>query len=354
MADAIALIVAGSGEVSDKEVFDLIEDWYQGLGEGVDVSLVIPVTKNDFTDAVEYAAAWYLSDEDADPKDILTIKIEGSNLSRNTSQYGDGNPEVVENFGDIFADDFKDFDTVEFFIALPGADADDYDEHVAWLESANDSEREINIRDLCAALDDVVVLEPEDATADAAPEPEPEPEKPARRGRSRKVAEPVEEKPAEPVEEPEEVKPARKSRAKKTDVVSETMRASVEIPELGEVLAALREVGKYLDLADVSNALFFQQELEERPLNARYRKAVQSLTDFLVGVGGDEAEKTAEEPAEAPKRGRGRPRQNFEVKEIYDEDEKSWIPRPRGRIAAGTEWRVRHDETNEILDKGTT
>jgi hypothetical protein len=58
------------------------------------------------------------------------------------------------------------------------------------------------------------------------------------------------------------------------------------------------------------------------------------------------------EGGEAPKR-RGRPRTNFEVKQIWDDEDEKWVPRPKGRMRKGTQWRTIHAETDEVLEEGT-
>lgn len=343
MADeAIAVIVAGSGDTNESEISDLLEDY---LGDWEEVSLIVPLDKDLFTDAVKDALSWYDDDEN-----VITVQTNGASMSRAAAKVGGDPPEKVETFEEVFDDPFEGFDKVEFLVALPESDAEDFETHVAWVEAALDSKSVkdgITVKNLCRALDDVVLEE----TTEEEPEPEPEPEKPARKRRSRTKK--VEEDP-EPEPEPEPEKPKRRSRAKKVEP-EETKAEDISRELAGsdvhdDVSAAVHESGsldKFLPEADIAVL---------RSLYSALGMALDALQPATEGVPAPEPAEPPAEPEKAdsgPKRGRGRPRTNFEVKQVWDEDAEEWVPHPRGRTPKGTKWRKFNTDTEEVLDEGT-
>ena len=316
MAKAIALIVAGSGEVTEDEVTDLLNDAYPA-DDYEEIGLIVPVDKSLFTTAVQNTVSWYNADGDVYP-----IQSEGASLTRASAKLGDQEgPLKVEKFADILdPKEHADWDEVHFLIALPEDDADDFDTYVDLVETA--IENGLTVKNLSRALDDVTLAEPE---PEADPEPEPEPEKPARKSRARKRPEPEpDEKIADQVPETQDVH----------DDVSAAVREISELPKVG------------LDDRDILTSFFID-----------LREAVdKALSGLLPGEDAPEAEQPPQEPAEAaeaPKRGRGRPRTDFDVRQIWDEDTEGWVPRPKGRLRKGTKWRTIHADTDETLDEGT-
>jgi hypothetical protein len=327
---AIALIVVGSGETTPEEIFDLLEDAYPA-DDYEETGLVVPVDKDLFTKAVQHAVKWYDSD-----KDVFTIQTKGASLGgRAASRLGSGTQEVGK-FTDILSrEEFpeEDWDEVHVLIAMPeDADDPDYEFYAEVADLA--TKAGFPVKDLTAGLDDIVVIDPEDAEEEA--EPEVEPEKPARRRRSR--AADKEEEPAE--EEPVEEKPKPSRRAKKAESVEEVQEATKKVDEPDSVEGRLN--------AKVASLESRVEALED---------VISRLRTVLAGVAPTESASEPEKPAEAeedtPKRGRGRPRTDFDVRQIWDEDKDDWVPRPKGRLRKGTDWRTIHAETGEVLEEGT-
>lgn len=334
---AVALIVAGTGTVSEAEVFDLLEDRYPP-DDFEEVGLIVPVDKDLYTDAVKFAVKWF--DDDAN---VIPVQTKGAALSRASAKLGD-EPQKVEKFEAILnPDEFEDWDEVHFLVAVPDNEDDpDYDLYAELVEIAQ--ENGIIVKDLTAGLDDVVLTDPEEAPAEPEPEPEPEPEKPARRSRARKkdAPEPDPVVAEEIAKIEDEVKPVGAA-AEPTSTLDEDDQAAIS-----EALEALSDVVQAMEKWDEAIALFDGSEVKHRPLTVKARKAFEGL----ASVGRDKTPAETEEPKdEAPKRGRGRPRENFEVRQILNEDDE-WVPRPKGRLKNGTEWRTIHAETNEVLDSG--
>lgn len=313
MAEAIALIVAGSGEASEAEVFDLLEDVYPTDAYD-EVGLVVPVDKDLFSKTVQHAVAWFGKD-----KDVIAVQTNGASLSRASAKLGDGN-EKVEKFSDILdPGEFEEWDEVHFLVAMPEPDEDDYETYADLVEVAISNG--IKVRDLTKALDDVV-LEDEPA---AEPEPDPEPEKPARRSRH-KEAEPD---PEVEKDEPEPPKRTRATRTAKAEVVDDppAKAEDVQAPE-PEVKAS-----------QVPQEIFYE--------------ALGQIIESLQTLRGIYAPAEAEKVEDKPTRGRGRPREHFEVPQIWDEEKDEWVPRPKGRMKRGTTWRKIHAETGDVLEEGT-
>jgi hypothetical protein len=322
VTEAIALIVAGSGDTTPEEIKDLLDDAYPN-DDYEEIGLIVPVDKDLFTKAVKDVVAWYDSD-----KDVYPIQTKGASLGgRAASRLGDGTQEVAK-FTDILSrDEFpeEDWPEVHVLLAMP-FDTEDPD-YEFYAEVADLSIKAgFTVRDLTAGLDDIVVTDPEDAEGEE--EPEPEPEKPSRRRR----------KAPEKAEEPEpEEKPARRARktseAKKAESVEEVQEAVKDEPS-----------APVADDARVASLEARVEVLED--LLAR-------LGMVLTGTGTQFVAPQEEPKAEEPKRGRGRPRTDFDVRQIWDDESEEWVPRPKGRLRKGTEWRTIHAETNEVLEEGT-
>lgn len=341
MAEAIALIVVGSGDTTADEVEDLLNDAYPEE-EYEEVGLIVPVDKDLFTPAVKQVVGWYNSD-----KDVYPIQTKGASLGgRAASALGAEAPQKVDKFTEILTrDEFpeSDWPVVHVLIAMPTDEEDpDYD---LYAEIADLSlQAGFEVKNLCAALDDIVVTEPEDASKDE--EPEVEPEKPTRRRRSR-TAEKDEVPAAEPEEPVEEEKPARRSRktseAKKAASVEDVQEAT-KTPE-PESEAALPHGDR-----------IFALETEVRNLRdtlAGIAEVLLASAQKTTALPPEESAAVPEQEAEAPKRGRGRPRTDFDIRQVWSDEDDEWIPRPKGRLRKGTEWRTIHSETDEVLEQGT-
>ena len=346
---AIALIVAGTGEVTDTEVRDLFE--FRWPEETNEIDLVAPVSKSLFTKPVQTVVEWFDDDEFVYP-----IVVNDEAMSRVSSRLGKGEPTKVGSFKEVFEpDDFKDWDEAVFVVAMPNdPDDPDYDVYAEYVEAA--IQAGFPVLDLCSGLDEVRLADP-DPEPEPEPEPDPEPKR-ARRSSRAKKPEPEPEPEAETVEE--EVAQARSSRSRKaadaepTEAASGPQKAAEPVEKderLVKALETLSDVALFFEKVDESFGLMDQQEVKYRPLTLASRRAFDGLAAYTSDLGGaSEPSSTSEEPPK--RRGRGRPRENFEVSEIWDEDEDSWIPRPKGRVAKGTKWRKRHAETDEILDEG--
>jgi hypothetical protein len=330
----IALVIAGSGETTPDEVADLLNDAYPE--DKYDVDLFFPVDKDLFTGTVETVVGWLDNDEYVYP-----VKTKGASMSRKSSRFAD--PTEVNSFTDIFdPDEFKDWEDVHFLVAIPEDDeSDEYETYAELVEVA--VEKGFTVKNLCAGLDDVVLAEPEAEE----PEPEPEPEKPARKRRGRS-----EEKAEEP--EPE------KGLQQEVNAAAAEVRKAPQEPaalsqDIADALSAVKDAERALRRWQEAAELISGQSVEHT-LVARLDSAYNVLVE-AVRPGGpgepSEAPSEAETDAEAPRRGRGRPRTNFEVKQILDDDSEEWIPRPKGRLRKGTQWRTIHAETDEVLEQGT-
>jgi hypothetical protein len=327
VTEAIALIVAGSGETTPEEIKDLLDDAYPNE-EYEEIGLIVPVDKDLFTKAVKDVVAWYDSD-----KDVYPIQTKGASLGgRAASRLGEGTQEVAK-FTDILSrEEFPEEEWPEVHVLLAMPDDDEDPDYEFYAEVADLSIKAgFTVRDLTAGLDDIVVTDPVDAEGEE--EPEPEPEKPSRRRR----------KAPEKAEEPEpEEKPAR--RARKT---SEAKKAE-SVEDVQEATKA-SEPSATPDDSRVSSLEARVEVLED---------IIARLGAVLTGTGtqfvaAQEEPKAEDEPEDKPKRGRGRPRTDFDVRQIWDDEVEKWVPRPKGRLRKGTEWRTIHAETDEVLEEGT-
>lgn len=353
-AAAVALIVAGSGETTEKEVFDLLEDAYSP-SEFEELGLIVPVDKDLFTKTVQNALVWYEDDMNA-----FAIQTKGASMSRASAKIGDGTQEV-EKFSDILTkEEFEDWDEVIFLVAMPEDEEDpDYDLYAEMVEIA--IENGLTVKNLCRGLDDVTLADPEDEPVEEEPEEASEKEQEVltkaaesptvRKSRARKTDEPVEDPDIQ-----EQVAAAHREVEKRSPAEKPEKVLAVE-KRLGEVVETLTKTEKVLRLIDEAQALLGDKETEYRALTLEVAQARETLARFVGDPEGTaEPAKTVEpqeEAAETPKRGRGRPRENFEVPQIWDEDEEAWVARPKGRMKKGTQWRKIHAETNEVLDEGT-
>lgn len=342
--DAIALVVIGSGATTQEEVDDLLNDKY---GDA-DVGLVVPADKALYSKSVVNVVSWY-NDDDS----VIPIQTEGASLTRASAALGGDEGTVkVDYFPDFLnPKDLEAFTEVHVLMAVPeDPDDDEVDLLADVFEAATAAG--FKVMDLTKGLDDVRLEDDEPA-----PEPEPEPE-------------PEEEKPA----------PKRRSRAKKAETV--TPEAD---PVVTEALADIKEEAEaddkeeseisvvdawnvfglcvgYLEAEDHANAFANMQKggTVFRPLTVAARKAWDSLPGKAaepVSVP-ETAQEGPSEPAEEakedkPRRGRGRPRTNFEEKQVYDEDTEEWVKRPPGRVAKGTKTRTVNTESGEVIEEGT-
>ena len=357
MADnAIAIIVAGSGATSDKEVFDLLEDAYP-QDRYPEVVLVVPVDKGLYTDSVANAVEWFGS-----PKEVQGIRTGETSLSRASAKIGDGDTQIVEDFKDILnPEEFKDFDEAVFIIAMPDdLDDPDYDLYADMVQVAIDSG--LTVKDLCSGLDDVVLKDPEES----APEPEPEPvkEEPKKRAPRRRKAAAEEPEPKTEDEAAEQIEKDEVQEVKdgiptpSTDIYhrfSFHPATEVTAPLHEGVRNLLGDTAAILD--DVLPGSSREKSLAITHLEEAMFWANAHIARNGAPAGVEEPVKAEEAPSstkesQTSSRGRGRPRTNFEVKQILDEDGE-WIPRPAGRMKKGTEWRTIHADTNEVLEEGT-
>lgn len=321
-SDAIALVVVGTGEVTEAEVNDMLDDAYGGVEE---LGLVVPVDKDLYTDAVKCAVDWYNND-----KDVFTVATKGATAARGTKNLGDPDEDTdeVDSLVEYLKpEEFEGWDEVHVLIAMPEeSDEDEYDFYAEIADAA--SAAGFTVKDLTAGLDDIVVLgADEDPEAEPEPEPEPVKEEPPKRSRSRKKAEPVEEK--DPVE-----------------VIKAELRGEEEPPAPVEPKDGISESQKIID------AYHYLKGVHEALGVALEALAMTPVLDPSRNEPTETPEPAKEEP-KASGRGRGRPRTRFEVKQVWDEDDEAWVPRPAGRLSKGTKWRTVHAETDEVLDEGT-
>ena len=324
---AVALIVAGSGDTTDREVFDLLEDAYPET-EYDEVGVVVPADKDLFTDAVQHVLGWL-----DQPDDVYPVQSEGADLSRASAKLGE--TQKVEKFTDILnAEEFKDWDDVHFLVALPDdEDEAEFDKYVAMIEVAVDNG--IKVFNLCRGLDDVTLEDEDPEPVEEKPE-----EKPERASRSRKKAsepEDTEEAPAEPEE------PAQASQdGLQEELAAAAFQAQQENPwsEPNKDEQIFEALGNVIDALVTLREIFLPEEAKQAI--AEYENDPEPEPE-------PEPEPKAED--DKPKR-RGRPRTNFEVSQVWDEETEEWIPRPKGRTPKGTKWRKIHAETGETLEEG--
>lgn len=318
---AIALIIAGSGETSESEVADLLNDAYPEDAWD-EFGLIVPIDKDLYTGTVKNALKWFNDDEN-----VYAVQTKGATAARGTSKYSEGAQEVKKFADALNKDDFKEWDEVHVLLALPADEEDpDYDFYAEIADLALDAG--FVVKDLTAGLDDIVVTDPE--VAEEEPEPEPEKEEPkeeAPKGRARRS------RAAPKAESAEEVQDAVAAPEEPAAVETDHLLAD-RVEALENQVDALRDLLN--GIAGVIGTL--GDRLAEASISAN--KAVDTPT-----------EKPAED--EGPKRGRGRPRTDFDIRQVLDEDSDEWIPRPKGRLKKGTQWRTIHSETDAVLEEGT-
>jgi hypothetical protein len=328
---AIALVVAGSGATTEQEVFDLLDDAYPEDAYA-DIGLIFPIDKDLFTDTVENVLAWL-----DDPKAYYPVKSKEGSLTRKTSKF-DG-VEQVDEFTDALKPDLylkEGWDEVHFLLAVPDDEEDpDYDLCAELAEVAITNG--MVVKNLTRGLDDVTLAEPEDEAPTAEPEPEPEP--PKRQRRSRKTEEPVEEPETAP-EQPQDG--LQEDLAKAAHDAKQDPAEGVDDEALRLITEAIGQASRALALIQESMVIILEVQ-----------KRKQEPQDDVLAAHSAVAENLPHpEGGEAPKR-RGRPRTNFEVKQIWDDEDEKWVPRPKGRMRKGTQWRTIHAETDEVLEEGT-
>jgi hypothetical protein len=380
---AIALIIAGSGETTEAEVTDLLNDAYPE-DQYPEIGVVVPLDKDLHTKSVQNVIAWFNSDAD-----LYTVQTEGASMTRAAARLGQG-AQKVEKYTDLFVkSDFAEWDDVHVLLALPEDPEDpDYDKYAEIAEVAIDGG--FTVKNLCRGLDDVTLAEAEDEPTPE-PEPEPEPEKPARRSRRKPAAEKADEPDPVSVDDDDQAaeaaepeKPARRSRAKaKAEEPAPEPEKDDEEPKASRIVSVGPQTG-----ADLDNRFAYHPATEttapkHEAVRAAARAFAESLDELLEGgsrekslavtkieeamfwanahIARSGALAGVEEPAapsstqakQTSSRGRGRPRTNFEVPQIWDDEEDEWIPRPKGRMKKGTEWRTIHAESGEVLESGT-
>lgn len=308
MAKAIALIVAGSGETSPDEVTDLLNDAY----DDYDVDIVVPVSKAHYTKSVKNVVDW-LNDDGL----VLPVLAGDGPLARGlSSRFED--PVEFDSLEEVFdPTEFEDRDEVHFLLAVPDGDDEDFDFYVGLAEAAEDAG--IPIKNLCNALDDVILTD------------EDEPEEPAEAPKK----DPVDEETAEAAEEPEEA----------ADVPEDPPGDSaVEQAEYARAALATDPRGDHL-LVTTRNLIEALQDFEN---------ALKPQPEPTPDLSSNEDTKpvSSNEDKPATRRGRGRPRTNFEQKQIWDEDEGEWVKRPKGRVKKGTKYRTLNTETEEVTEEG--
>lgn len=335
MADnAIAVVVAGTGETTPDEVNDLLSDFFSPDAE---IGLIVPIDKDLFSKSVVNAIDWYLSDPEVTEQDVYTVQTKGAKLTRASAAIGQV-PDMVEEFADVLRGATEGFDEKVFIVALPDPEDDDFNFYVSLVEVA--LEHEWPVKNLSAGLDDVVIED------EAEEEPAPEAEKPAprarkRRGVPRDTAEPEEVTP-EPEVAPE--KPARKAREKKPEPAKEV--------DNSDAMDVVLEAVVWFEKFDETNALINRAPVVYRPLSVALRSAYEALVGSPVVQVPTEEPEAPEKPARASRKGvGGRPRSNFEVKQILNDDGE-WVPRPRGRMSKGTQYRTLNTETDTVTDQG--
>lgn len=351
---AVALIVAGTGETNEQEVFDLLEDAYPEE-DFSEVGIVAGLGKTWFTPAVQHVIEWIGS-----PKAVYGVIVDEEKPTRAASKYADEALEV-ELFSDLFnPEEFKDWDEVHFLVALPDdPETMEYEVAATLVEKAIDAG--IKVFNLSRGLDDIVLEDPE--PEEKAEEPEEPAEAPKKRSRSRK-ADPEPEGPESPVSESLEQQinaAAHAARDPWKDPLDD--RFAYHPPSSAEVVRKHEQV-RVLAASFATFAEDLGDPSRERSLAVtKIEEAMFWLNAHIArnlnegeAVGPDPAvtdEATPEKKTAKDGTKRGRPRSNFEVSQVWDEDDEEWIPRPKGRLSKGTKWRKIHSETDEVLEEGT-
>jgi hypothetical protein len=346
---AVALIIAGTGETNEQEVFDLLEDAYPE-SDYSEIGVVVGLGKTWFTPAVQHVIEWI-----GDPRAVYGVVVDEEKPARAASKYTEA-PIEVDKFSDLFnPEEFKDWDEVHFLVALPDdPETMEYEVAASLVEKAIDAD--IKVFNLSRGLDDIVLEDPEPEEKTEEPEKPEEPaEAPKRKSRARKAEEESEgpETPNTAAVDPWK-DPLDDRFAYHPPTSDEVVRCHEEARKQAAALAAFVEsLGtpsreRSLAVTKVEEVLFWTNAHIARNLNGAAAVPKESLDPHVEVQKAREEKPTAKDGTK-----RGRPRSNFEISQIFDEDAEEWIPRPKGRLTKGTEWRKIHSETYEVLEEGT-
>jgi hypothetical protein len=393
LSQPITLAFAGNADVDLDNVKALLNDLV-GLGDedadgfpeesDREITLVFPITRNHLSDGLETVLEW------AEYADLPYLAVADNARSRAVEKFLKDADEVV-HASNV---------TAGVVDLLKKADSDGHEVKVILLWGEEGSEEAellldaaeqagFKALDLAAGLDDISFGDPEGAQ-EPEPEPEPEPEEPKRGRRRGRRSEPEEAQPEEEplTEEESEPEPKRRSRRKaepepeehpvEEDISEqeslqeaiaraqhkaqqkETTKAvpDAEI-DLLLIRAALEGAYKVLRLEDERNAVINQADVRERPLTELLRKALHTLPDTGDQKKGSEAPSAPEKADEsedeqdeqpAPRRRRGRPRDESKTVAFLEDEDGNLTKRGRGRIPAGS--KVVHLTRAEIEERG--
>lgn len=389
----IALAFAGSGQTSEENIKALLND-YLGIGpedadgfpalpdeDELDVRIAFPVSETHLTDAVldvvdwtEYADLAYEvitdgSDEGRKARGVLKD-------AENTIDTKNVNEGVISWLYELSRDKFE-----PVLILLWGEEGDDNAEILLDRAGTYDN---FKVLDLTAGLDEINFEEDEPAPEpepDPEPEPEPEPEeeKPARgRRRSTRQSLETEEKPLEdpepepaPAPETEPEKPTRRRRKAEPEPAPEEKAEEPVDEDPQESVAehiertTLQAADKTLAEAIATRAVTLHAAVNSLPDSREKAQGLIRLQEAVfwisLAVEGTKTAQPAQEAAEEPARGRGRPRKDGSpakprtardkaVTEVWDDVEEAWVRKGRGRLPKDAVTRLVDPETGEPID----
>ncbi len=378
MSKPITLAFAGSADVDPENVKALLNDLV-GLGDedadgypvpsDREINLIFPITRNHLSDGLETVLEW------SEYADLPFVAVADNARSRATESILGEAKEVV-HASNV---------TAGVVDLLKKADSDGHDVQVILLWGDEGSEEAellldeaeragFKSYDLAAGLDDISFGDPQ---ADEEPEPEPEPEeKPKRGSRRGRRSEP---EPMEPEEEPltedePEDKPKRRGRkaAPEEHPVEQDIREQKEDGDLEQqvnraaqkaqretkpvaplddderareaVRGALEAAYNAFRLEDERNAVINQANVRYRPLTELLETAVHIFASLSgdVPAKAPSAPEKADEPEpeekseDAPRRRRGRPRDEEKTFDFLEDEDGNLTRRGRGRIPRGT------------------
>ncbi|MFF1701318.1 hypothetical protein [Streptomyces sp. NPDC058252] len=387
MSQPITLAFAGNADVDLDNVKALLNDLV-GLGDedkdgfpeesDREITLVFPITRNHLSDGLETVLEW------AEYADLPYLAVADNARSRAVEKFLKDADEVVHasNVTAGVVDLLKKADSKGDEVKVILLWGEEGSEEAELLLDAAE-QAGIKAYDLAAGLDDISFGDPQGAE-EPEPEPEPEPEEPKRGRRRGRRSEPEEAQPEEeplteeePKPEPEE--PKRRSRRKaepepeqepeeggedlEQQVNREAQKAQRETAPVADeeidlllVRTALEASYSAFRLEDERNAVINQADVRERPLTELLRKALHTLPDTGDQKKASEApsapEKAEDEPEEqsAPRRRRGRPRDESKTVAFLEDEEGNLTKRGRGRIPAGS--KVIHLTRAEIEERG--
>lgn len=326
-SQTIAVAFGGSADVSPTSIHALLNDWlgfgdkdadgYYAPPEDKEIIVLFPATNDHVNDSLDKVVAWtsladlpyeVVTDGDyKDPEDGFLLADAGQITKKANVNKG-----LIDALVETEADE-------RYLVLLWGEEGDENAENMMTYAEV----KEIPVKDLSDGLDDLRFGDDEvEETPEPEPEPEPEPAPRARRGRRGAVEEP---EAKEPESEPEKPARARRGRKEATLEAEETpLEEKAEVVEENKpepvveekvrfygpnnIRRALETAFAHFHAVDQSNAAKnLALEVRLSPITALLSDALHDL-EQEEGKQGVPAEKE-EQPVEAPKRGRGRPRE---------------------------------------------